>query len=374
MRIKKIEAFPLRYAETNDYNNERHIVVVRVETGDGVIGWGEAVSMWAEASLTTKVMIDRGFAPLLLDRDPLDINALWQAMKERSWWYGEGGIASFALSALDMALWDLKGKALGVPVHQLLGGKIHDRLRACASTHPSKPTVEAMARELAEHVEHGYTAVKVGFGKKGEANLGTDPKRDIAFARAVREAIGEETDFIIDLGHATRWEVAHAIRMGREFERYNIRWYEDPLRGSDWEGYRRVTEALTTSIATGEDEWTAAAYSRLIGAGIGDILLVDPGRAEGITGYQKVIEMTVNAHRYINAHSWSSAINTAASLHLTATAPNYIVMEMKPVPSPMQHELVYEPFEQKDGWLAVPDRPGLGVEVNEAALRKYLYE
>lgn len=374
MHIKRIEAFPLRYPEPNDFNNLRYLTLARIEADDGTVGWGECISQWPESALAVKVIIDRGFGPLLLGRDPLDTSALWHAMKEQSWWYGEGGIASFALSALDMALWDLKGKALGIPLYQILGGKLHDRLRACASTHPSKPTVEAMAQELADHVEKGYTAVKVGLGKKGEARLGQDPMRDIAFVRAVREAVGDEVDFMVDIGHSVRWEVAQAIRMTREFERYHIRWIEDPLRMTDWEGYRRLREAIATPIATGENEWTAAAYHRLIQAGIGDIILVDPGRSEGVTGYQKVIEMTVHAHCYINAHSWSSALNTAASLHLTATAPNYIIMEMKPAPSPMQHELVTEPIEQQDGWLTVPEGPGLGVEVNEDVVRKYLFE
>ena len=103
------------------------------------------------------------------------------------------------------------------------------------------------------------------------------------------------------------------------------------------------------------------------------MILVDPGRVEGITGYLKVQEMTAAAHRYFNAHTWSSAINTAASLHLTAVAPNYIVIEMKPLPSPMQYELVYEPFEVDDGRVTVPDRPGLGIEINEDVVRKYLF-
>src|SRR5687767_7322933 len=117
MLINKITAYPLRYPEPNDHNNLRYITLVRVETDDGTVGWGECISQWAEAALAVKVIVERGLAPVLLGRDPADTYAIWLAMKEQSWWYGEGGIAWFALSALDIAMWDLKGKALGVPLH-----------------------------------------------------------------------------------------------------------------------------------------------------------------------------------------------------------------------------------------------------------------
>ena len=374
MLIKNVTAYPLRYPEPNDHDNLRYITLARVETDDGTVGWGECISQWPEAALAVKPIIEQGLGPVIVGRDPLDTYAIWLAMKEQSWWYGEGGIASFALSAIDMAVWDLKGKALGVPLYKLFGGKLHDRLRACASTHPSSANVDDMAEELAVHARNGFTAIKVGFGKKGYANLGYDGKRDIAFVAAVREALGDDIDFMIDLGHPVRWEVAQAIRMVRAMEQYNIRWIEDPLRTLDWEGYPRLRAAIQTQIATGEDLWTVEDYRRLLSQNIGDIILIDPGRSEGVTGYLKVIEMTVQAHRYINAHSWSSALNTAASIHLTAASPNYIVMEMKPTPSPMQHELVYNPINPQDGWITIPEEPGLGVEVNEDVVQKYVFE
>ncbi|MBC8163190.1 MAG: mandelate racemase/muconate lactonizing enzyme family protein [Roseiflexaceae bacterium] len=374
MPIKYIKAFPLRYPEPNDHNNTRYIMLVRVETDDGIIGWGEAITMWPEASRAAKIVVEDGLAPMLIGRDPCDTYGIWLAMKEHTWWYGEGGIASFAVSALDIAMWDLKGKILGVPLYQLLGGKVHDRLRACVSTHPSKPTINEMAQELAEHIERGYTALKVGFGKKGEARLGFEPKRDIAFVQAVREAIGDEVDFMVDYGHPVRMEVTQAIRMAREFERFNIRWIEDPLRTLDWEGYAQLRAAIQIQIATGEDLWTIADYRRLVRAGFADVVLVDPGRAEGITAYLKVQELTAHAYQYIDAHAWSSAIITAASVHLTACASNYIIMELKPFPNPMQHELVSEPFEQQGGWIAVPTKPGLGIEVDESVVQKYAHD
>ena len=373
MKITKVEAFPLRYPEPNDHNNIRHIMLVRVETDEGLVGWGEAITMWQEASRAAKIIVEEGMAPVLLGRDPCDTYAIWLAMKEHCWWYGHGGVASFAVSALDIAMWDLKGKALNVPVHQLLGGKLTNKLRACVSTHPSKSSITDMADELANYATQGFTAIKCGFGKKGDANLGFDHKRDIAFTKAVREAAGPNVDFMVDYGHTVRMEVMAAIRLGHAYEEIGIRWFEDPLRTWDWDGYAQLRAAIGTQICTGEDLWTPADFYRMIKSGVADIYMIDPGRSEGITGYWKVQEMTTHENRYINAHAWSSAIITAASVHLTATTPNHIVIELKPYKNPMQHELVKEPFEQVDGYVTVPDRPGLGVEVDEAVVKKYSY-
>ena len=374
MQIKTIQAFPLRYPEPNDHNNTRYIMLVRVETDTGLVGWGEAITMWPEASRAAKTIVEDGLRPLLLGRDPRDTYAIWLAMKEQCWWYGHGGIASFAVSALDIAMWDLKGQALGAPLHQLFGGKLTPRLRACISTHPSKSSIDDMADELAAYARQGFTAIKCGFGKKGEANLGYDMARDIAFVKAVRAAAGPNVDFMVDYGHPVRMEVTQAIRVAHAYEEVGIRWLEDPLRTWDWEGYAHLRAAVQTQICTGEDLWTVNDYQRLIKSGIVDIVMVDPGRAEGITGYWKVQEMTTHENRYINAHAWSSAIITAASIHLTAATPNHIVMEIKPYRNPMQHELVKEPFEPRDGYLDVPEKPGLGIEVDEAVVRKYAHD
>jgi len=364
----------LRYPEPNDRNNFRHVTLAKIETDNGLVGWGECISQWPEAALAVKILIEQGLGPALLGRDPTDNHALFQLLKDQCWWYGDTGMANFAVSALDIALWDLKGQALGAPIHKLLGGKIHERLRACASTHPSKAKLEDLARELQAHVANGYTAVKVGFGKTGEANLGVDPKRDVDYVRIVRETIGDEADFIVDLGKKTRWDRASGIRMSREFEKYRVRWIEDPFAPTNLEAYQQLRQAIQTQVATGEREWTPAGYQRLIDLGVADIYLADPGRVEGITGVKQVIDMTHAANLFFNPHTWSSAINTMAAVHLTATAPNYIVFELKPVPSPLQHELVAAPIEQHGGWVTVPDKPGLGLEINEAVVHKYLFD
>jgi L-alanine-DL-glutamate epimerase-like enolase superfamily enzyme len=371
MRIKQVTAHPIAYAEPNDFDNTRSLILARVEADSGEIGWGEGITIWPEASLAAAGIISDGLAPLLAGRDPLETTARWREMREHVWWYGGAGIASFAVSAVDMALWDLRGKALGLPLHALLGGKLRDRLRACASSHPNKAGIDAMASEIAGFAARGYTAVKVGFGKKGDARLGEDAARDVDFVRATRAAIGPDVDLIVDVGYKPRWDVHTAIRRIRTFEEYGIRWIEDPLPKDDWEAYRQLRAVTNTPIATGEREWSPAGYDRLIGSAIGDIILADPGRVDGVTGIWEVVRALGAANRTFNAHSWAGALNTAASIHLTSCASSYIVMELKPRPSPPQHDIVFEPIEQHSGWLAVPDKPGLGVEIREDVVRRY---
>lgn len=372
MRITRVDAYPLVYVEPNDCNSTRHLLLVRVEGSSGMCGWGEAVTIWPEPTLAAAEIVRGGLAPVVLGREVEDVEALWLAQRDHMWWYGDTGLACFALSALDMALWDLKGKALGQPLHRLLGGKVTDRVRACASSHPNKATIDAMAAELADMAGQGYTALKVGFGKKGDARLGQDMRRDLDFVAAVRSAIGPDVDFMVDIGYKVRYEVMQAVRVTRGFEQYGIRWIEDPLPYEDWDGYLRLRDAIQTPIATGERLWTVTDFRRLIERGIGDIILVDAGRAEGVTGWQRVSRLLHAAGRHVNAHAWSGAVLTAASLHLTATAPNHIIFELKPKQSPVQFDLVDRPVEQHGGWVEVRDTPGIGVEVDEAALQRHL--
>jgi L-alanine-DL-glutamate epimerase-like enolase superfamily enzyme len=373
MKIANIRAYPLRYPEPHDSNKMRCITLVKVEADDGTIGWGECISQWPEAALAVQVIVERGFAPLLQNRDPLRIRALWELMREHSTWYGTGGIATFALSAIDMALYDLKGKALGVPVYELLGGLVNSRLRACASIIVDMDDLNATAREFAGYVERGYTAIKGGWGKNPQTAFGLNEERDVLMVKTVRAAVGKGVSFIVDVGTHVRWDVAHAITMTQKFEEYNILWIEEPLARDDLNGHRRLRDATRTLVATGEKEWTVQAFKRLIDASVADILMPDVGKAEGITGVKAIIDEARLNHVLYNPHSWSSAINTAASLHLCASTTNTIVFELKPNPNPMQHELVENPIDQMNGFVSVPEGPGLGVRVREEIVDKYLF-
>ena len=226
MKIRSVEAIPVSYPEPNDFNALRHLCLTRLETDDGEVGWGESVTMWPEASFATKALIE-GMADLVVGRDPHDLDAIHRSLKDRAWWYGyEGGIASFAISAIDIALWDLKAKSLGTSVLNLLGGPVHDRLPAIASSHAHHESIPAMADEAVEWLSTGLQGMKVGFGKRGDANLGFDHSRDVEYIQAIREAIGPEKKLMIDLGWAVKWDVMTAVRRTRAFDEYQIDWIE----------------------------------------------------------------------------------------------------------------------------------------------------
>lgn len=366
-----VNAIPVRYPEPNDSDNIRHLTFVRVEADDGAVGWGEAVTMWPESSLATKALVE-GMAEILIGRNPLENVTLWRELKERAWWYGEGGIASFAIAAIDIALWDLKGKLLGQPVVNLLGGPARSEIPAIISTHPNMADLDAMAKQHGEWVQRGYQGVKVGFGKRGDAALGVDPKRDIEFVAALREAV-PDGHIMVDVGNSVSWDVGHAIRMTEAFETYGVRWIEEPLNPYDVEGYRRLKSRARMLIAYGEREWTEQGYRRLLDTGTVDVVGVDPARAEGITCFSRVVKMVEAQNVWFNAHAWSSAITTAASLHVSGSSNRCLVFEFKPLPNPMQHEIVRTPFSAKNGIVEVPDRPGLGVEVIASEVERFSY-
>jgi L-alanine-DL-glutamate epimerase-like enolase superfamily enzyme len=368
--IARVDTLPLVYEEPHAFGTSRSVAVVRIEDSDGAVGWGEAVCGAAEAALAVRTIVAEGYAPLLLGADPSSIRALWHRLRDRGFWYGQGGIASLALAGVDTALWDLAGRRLGVPVHQLLGGKLHDRVRASAAVMWDTRDVDGPARQSADYVARGFTATKGGWGHP-DREFGLEPDRDVELVRRVREAVGDAVDVAVDVSGRANWSPAHAIGMARRFGDYELAWLEDALHHEDYEGLRRLRAAAPMAIATGEREWTPAGYRRLVESQGVDLVLVDPGRVDGITGMRLVVEhAAANGLRFV-PHSWTTAINTAASLQVLAASTNGVLLELKPDPSPLQAELVATPIEQVDGWVAVPDAPGLGIEVDEAVLRRY---
>jgi L-alanine-DL-glutamate epimerase-like enolase superfamily enzyme len=373
MKIRDVQAFALAYPEPHYKGIERYITLARVETEDGLVGWGECISQFREAALATKVIIEQGFVPLLIGEDALNVERLWQKMLSHIWWYGPEGIAAFGVSAVDMALWDLKGKALGLPVCQLLGGKLHEKIIAMASIIFDMEDLDWTVNEFRWMREQGYIVVKGGWGMRPEAVFGQDRDRDIETIRRVREVIGDELDLVVDTpGARGIWDVPTAIQRFRDLEPYRLRWIEQPLPPHDLEAHARLRAAVVTPIGTGEDEWNVESYRRLIQSGGVDIVQIDPGRCHGLTGSLHVIRLIEAENLRFSAHTWSSALNTAASLHMLASSTHADCMDFKPHESPMQHELVSDPWVQEDGYLVVRDTPGLGVTVREEVVQKYL--
>lgn len=371
MKISAVDAIPVAYPEPNDANSTRHLLFVRVTTDDGWVGWGEAVTMWPEASLATAAVVDR-LGELLIGRDPREHARAHRAMQAHTWWYGIGGIAAFAIAALDIALWDLAGKAAGLNVVYLMGGPVHDTLPALISCHAMEADLDAMAARMAGWVsDHDAAGIKVGFGKRGTAALGVDADRDISFVKALRRELGPDKSIMIDIGASLHWDVRTAIARSRAFEDFDIAWIEEPLGADDPAGYAELRSRVTTKIAYGEREWTPRGIQRIVDTGTVDVVGIDPGRCEGITGWLAAAAHVRAARREVNAHAWSSAIVTAASLALSFAAPHCHQVEIKPLPNPMQHELTAAPVTPAGGRFTPPSGSGLGVDIEEAVIDRY---
>ncbi len=365
MRIQSVEAIPVSYPEPNDFNALRHLCLCKITADDGQVGWGESITQFPEANFAVKALIE-GIAPNLLGRDPVHTEAIWRETKQQGWWYGYGGgLHSYAVAAIDIALWDLKGKALGASVLDLLGGPVHERLPAIASCHAHYESIPEMVEEAQEWLSTGLQGVKVGFGKRGNARLGYEHDRDVEYVRAMREGLGSDRMIMVDCGIAVRWDVNAAVRRVQAMEEYGLSWIEEPLGAWDPEGYANLRAKTSTPIAYGEKEWTLEGFERVLATGTVDVVGVDPGRAEGITGFKKVCDRVEAYQRQANAHAWSSAIVTAASLAISFSSPACKLFELKPLRNPMQHDLVPEPFDHVEGWMYPPTGPGLGIEVDE---------
>ena len=370
-KIARIEPIPIEYPDPNDFGTIRRTVLVRVETSDGVVGWGECIAMWPEACKAVATVISGGFLPLLKDHLAEDIDGAWVKMRRHVFWYGEGGIASFAISGIDMALWDIRGKVAGKPLYALLGGLKQDRLLANASAHVNKKGEAACVAEVEGFFAAGFRSTKLGLAKKGESNIGGDPEADVSFIRALRKALGDNAGILVDIGNGVRWDVDTAISVANRMGALGIGWYEEPLYPTDDAGYRKLRANTNVRLASGEREFTEAGYRRQMEfVQAIEVYGVDPARVEGITGFLKVDALCSQYGRVINAHAWSTAITTAASLHLSLASPNSEVFEFNPFPVVVQDELVAEKLWHKDGWAYPIHGPGLGIDVQEAVVRR----
>lgn len=374
MKIKSVEAFPLEYPEPHYNGTLRYVTLAKVSADNGTVGWGECISQFPEAALATAMIIQRSYAPLLIGADALDVEARWRTMVDHTWWFGPEGIAAFGVSAIDMALWDLKGKALGVPVAHLLGGQIHTKVPAMGSIIFDMENSEWTENEFRWMRDQGYRMVKGGWGMRPEAVFGQNRVSDVTLVDRIRNIIGDELELVVDTpGVWGLWDVPTAIQRFRDLEPYRLKWIEQPLLPSNLAGHTRLRSMVNTSIGTGEDEWNLESYARLIHSKGVDVVQMDPGRCQGITGCRNIIRLIEVENLQYSMHTWSSALNTAASMHLLSISKQGIAMDFKPHKSPMQHELVADPWLQQDGMLTLRETPGLGVEVLPEVVQRYVF-
>jgi L-alanine-DL-glutamate epimerase-like enolase superfamily enzyme len=348
--------------------------LVKVTTDTGLTGWSdvETCAPVAKAcvdapkwSLEPGMECFDGLATLLVGENPLEVERLWYRMYRGSIYYGRRGVALQAISAIDIALWDICGKAYGQPVHILLGGKWRERVRAYASTlFRGRP--EAMTEAVEHYTAQGFTAVKFGWG-----GFGRNERRDAALVEAAREALGAERDLLVDTGWFVERTPKEAIRLVDSLAPYRPYFVEELLHPENYDGYRQVAEAVRVPIACGEQEATDWGFQQLIERGGVDILQPDLTRCGGFTVGRKILHMAERANRLVVPHSWSSDLLTAASLHLTAFARRAEFVEFNTSQGPLSRALVKNPICLEEGYLRVPEGPGLGVDVDEEVVDRY---
>ena len=347
--------------------------LVKVSTDAGITGYSdmETAPSVAKAAVEAPRWSEPGMecfdglASLLAGENPLEVERLWYKMYRGSIYYGRRGVAIQALSAIDIALWDIMGKFYGQPIHVLLGGKWRDQVRAYAST-LFRPTPQAMREAARRYLDQGFTAVKFGWGV-----FGRDPALDVQLVEAARAEIGDRHDLLIDAGWFVERTPKEAIRLIRSIEPYRPFFVEEVLHPEDYDGYRQVTRSVETLIACGEQEATEWGFRQLIERAGVDVLQPDLTRCGGFTAARKIVHMAELANRLVIPHSWCSDLLTAASLHLNAFQRRAVFVEFNTSQGPLSRALLREPLKLVDGCLAVPCAPGLGVEVDEETVQKY---
>lgn len=368
MIIANVEPFPIHYREPNDHNSRRHVCLVRVETSDGAVGWGEAVTLFDEATRATAEVV-RGLRAFLVGIEATPV-AAGEAMRARMWWYGNGGIASFAVAAVDTALWDLQGRAADCSLLKLLGGSVQESLPTLTSCHASLADLRAQAEQIAGWVaDHKSEGVKVGFGKAGDADLGFDHERDREFVRELRAALGPAARIMVDVGARIKWSQEEAIARARMFEEFQVDWLEEPLGADDPSGYAALKAASSTRVAFGEREWTVGGIKRIVDSGSVDVVGIDPGRAEGVTGFAQAARHIHERGVEANAHAFAGPITYAASLALSLSTPACRQLEVPPHLNEL-YDLVGMPARPVAGRVTALPGPGLGFDVAEDAVRR----
>jgi L-alanine-DL-glutamate epimerase-like enolase superfamily enzyme len=242
-----------------------------------------------------------------------------------------------------------------------------------ASTHVFNANLDLEVERHARYVKEGYIGFKIGMGKRGDARVGYELERDINFVRDLRQAAGPDAWIMMDRGQSLNWTFEDAVKRVSAWEEYGLKWVEEPFEPWEYEQFKRLRNHTKVLIAGSEREWDYRGFSETISSGTLDVIGCDVGRVEGITGALAIIKLVETAGLWFNSHAWSSAINTAASIALSASTPRCLLQELKPDENPMQHELITEPFTHKNGKIGVPSKPGLGVEVIEKTVQKYVF-
>lgn len=333
-------------------------VLVEVETDDGLIGYGEAIAR--RGAPMTRAAVESLLGPALTGEDPRNIEGLWVKMMDllRRWGHTRGTVVE-AISGVDIALWDLCGKAEGSSIASLLHGSGRREV-PCYASSVYMADIDTMVREAAEQAEKGFTAIKIKIGRSADAS---GIAADLTAVAEIRRAVGESVELMVDANGA--YDAATAIRVARQLERENIAWLEEPVPPDDREGYARVHAMTAVPLASGETEFSLFAFRELIERRLIDVVQPDAARCGGITGMRHVATLAYAHNLALAPHTgFSGGISQLAALQAAAAAPTLATFEYMFIDNPVR-ELFQEPYPFPHGsCLPVPEGPGLGIAVD----------
>jgi D-galactarolactone cycloisomerase len=338
----------------------RSTTLVEVDTDAGMSGVGSC----SGNGTIIEFIVDKVLKPAVLGMDPTKPEKIWDetyfgALMRQA---GSRGAGVVALSGLDIALWDIRGKAENIPLHGLLGGAQRKKVEVYATALYPDETRRVVKRALA-FVEQGFKGIKI--------KLGFDLRKDMERVRAVRAAVGDDFPLMTDANQG--YELDAAIHAVAVLEQYGIRWFEEPLFFEDIESHVRLKAASKVPIALGENLHTRYAFEPFIARGAVDILQPDVARAGGISELKRIAALAGAHGLPVSFHTWGDAVALAASLHLAAALKNSIVMELDCTYNPLRTELLRDRIEVRNGCMTAPQGPGLGIQLNPKAVNRYAF-
>jgi len=371
VKISDVEAVILRQSVLDEgiADGSQDDLVILVHTDEGITGIGEVDS----APEAVRALVDApgshaiagSLKHLLVGEDPLDVERLWHKMYRGLIYIGRRGIAVHAISGIDIALWDIAGKAAGKPVCDLIGKPMREKVRAYASMlMPHEP--EEVRERVSALREQGFTAVKLGWGP-----LGADPAKDVELAAAAVEAAGEGGTILIDAGLGYH-DAKTAIGVAEQLDELGVFWLEEPFEPDEYEAYAELADAVDIRVAAGEQDTTLWGFRELIERGHVDLVQPDVTRCGGITELLRIAEFARSRGVETVPHAWKSGIIKAASLHVNAVLPDALFQEYCVADTPINTSLTKQRLPiDADGFVAVPTGPGLGVELDDEVLARY---
>ncbi len=378
-KIKSIDIHVIKtslenpFAFSQGWVDKRSATLVEIKTNDDLSGWGEAFCQGMEPPEISAAVIKNSLEELLIGENPLNTEKLWYKMYNRTRDYGRKGSVLSAISAIDIALWDISGKYYNKPIHQLLGGKFREKIKPYATGfYRIKGQNEAsrLEAEALRHYDNGFDHMKI--------KLGFGVQDDIKCMERISNSLSSKNcTLMIDTNHA--YGITEAIQLGLALDDLNLRWYEEPVVPEDIKGYAEVRKKIRTPIAGGENEHSLYGFKYLFEIGALDIAQPDIGSCGGISAARHISTLAQAFGIEVNPHVWGSAVAQSASLQVIASLPitNHSIYPREPIlefdqsDHPFRKYLLNTPIQIKNGFVDVSDKPGLGIEINRDIIEKY---